>query len=217
MADPFLHEDDELEKVKAWWKENGKSIIYGVALGLAIIIGTNAWKTWKIRQAEQGSSLYEQMLAEQGKNKDAFFQAGETLINQYDNTGYAGLAGLMLAKQAYEDGDVATATEKLEWVINKAKMPSQKNIARIRLASIYMDSGDNKNAAAVLAVSDDEKAGFESYYEELDGDLKVAAGDMAGARAGYSAALKDLSKRSSYQQALKMKLDSVGGGENASE
>lgn len=211
MADPFLHEDDELEKVKAWWKENGKSIIYGVGLGLAIIIGTNAWKTWKIQQAEQGSSLYEQVLVEQGKSKEVFTQAGENLVNQYDSTGYAGLAGLMLARQAYEDGDVATAQEKLEWVMNKAKMPSQKNIARVRLATIYMDSGDNDNAAALLAITDEEKVGFESYYSELEGDLKLAAGDTAGARKDYNAAMKGLAPGSAYEDALKMKLDSVGG------
>jgi len=211
VADPFLHEDDELEKVKAWWKENGKSIIIGVGLGLAIIVGTNAWRSWKIRQAEQGSALYEQMLAQQGGNKEAFTQAAQTLLNQYGSTGYAGLAGLMLAKQAWDDGDKAAAMEKLEWVMNNAKMPSQKNIARIRLATLYLDSGDRDQAASLLSVPAEEKAGFESWYAELGGDLKLAAGDTDGARNDYAAALKDLAPSSGYRDALQMKLDNTGG------
>ncbi len=211
MADPFLHEDDELEKVKAWWKENGKSIIIGVILGLAIIVGTNAWKSWKIRQAEQASVLYEQMLAQQDSNGQAFTQTAETLMNQYGSTGYAGLAGLMLAKQAYDNGDKAAAQEKLEWVMSNAKMSSQKNIARIRLASIYLDSGDREQAAALLAAPAEDKVGFESWFAELEGDLKLAAGDTSGARAGYAAAMNQLSPSSGYRDALQMKLDSVGG------
>jgi len=211
VTDPFLHEDDELEKVKAWWKENGKSIIFGVALGLAIIIGTNAWKSWKIRQAEQASTLYEQMLAEQGGNKDVFIQAGERLIGQYAGTGYAGLAGLMLAKRAYDDGDVAGAVEKLEWVMANANMPSGRTIARIRLAALYIDSGDNDKAAALLAVSNDEKSGFESYFAELEGDIKRASGDEQGARERYTVALKELAQGSPYEKMLQMKRDDVGG------
>lgn len=211
MADPFLHEDDELEKVKAWWKENGKSIIIGVGLGLAIIIGTNAWKSWKIRQAEQGSALYEQMMVQQDSNKEAFTQAAQNLMSQYGSTGYAGLAGLMLAKQAWNDGDKAAAQEKLEWVMNNAKMPSQKNIARIRLATVYLDSGNRDQAASLLAVPAEEKVGFESWYAELAGDLKHAAGDIDGARDDYTTALKDLASSSDYRDALQMKLDNVGG------
>ena len=42
--EPHLAEDEELQKLKTWWKSNGTSIIVGIALGIGAIAGVNGWQ-----------------------------------------------------------------------------------------------------------------------------------------------------------------------------
>ena len=37
----YMNDDDQVEALKKWWKENGKSIIGGVVLGRALVRGRN--------------------------------------------------------------------------------------------------------------------------------------------------------------------------------
>ena len=55
-------EDQQLEELKKWWKENGSSIITGVVLGLAILFGARAWFAWQERTAQQASAVYTVMM-----------------------------------------------------------------------------------------------------------------------------------------------------------
>ena len=36
-------EEEQLEAIKRWWKENGTSLIAGVAIAAAGVFGWNAW------------------------------------------------------------------------------------------------------------------------------------------------------------------------------
>ena len=40
-------EEEQLEVVKRWWKENGTSLIAGAVLAAAGVFGWNAWQTTK--------------------------------------------------------------------------------------------------------------------------------------------------------------------------
>ena len=49
--DANLTDEEKLELLKKWWKENGGSIITGVVLGLALLFGGKAWFAYQDRQA----------------------------------------------------------------------------------------------------------------------------------------------------------------------
>ncbi len=38
-------EEEQVEALKDWWKENGRSLLLGVALALAIVFGWKGWET----------------------------------------------------------------------------------------------------------------------------------------------------------------------------
>ena len=44
-----LAEDEDLARAKAWWKENGSSIIGGVLIGTVVVFG---YKYWQIYQGK---------------------------------------------------------------------------------------------------------------------------------------------------------------------
>ncbi|WP_315982668.1 tetratricopeptide repeat protein [Aliamphritea spongicola] len=55
-------EEEQVEALKKWWQENGKSLVLGVLLAGAIIF---AWKGWQNSQqvkAETAAALYQNLI-----------------------------------------------------------------------------------------------------------------------------------------------------------
>ena len=60
MAD--RSEEEQLDIVKRWWKENGTSLIAGAALAAAGVFGWNAWQNYQQGQSEAASVRYQQLV-----------------------------------------------------------------------------------------------------------------------------------------------------------
>ncbi len=60
--DVYKTEEEQVEAIKKWWQENGKSIIAGVVIGITAIFGWRAYDNHTAVQAEAASTLYEQMI-----------------------------------------------------------------------------------------------------------------------------------------------------------
>ena len=56
-----LQEQEQLEELKAWWKEYGKLVILGVALGALVIAGLQSWRYYRHSQSLAAVALYEQL------------------------------------------------------------------------------------------------------------------------------------------------------------
>ncbi len=202
-------EQDDLDRLKAWWKTYGNSLILGIALGAASLVGLRYWNQYSERRLEAASTLYEQMLQDQyARKNDTARKAGETLLSDYRSTPYAALAGLMLAKLSHDSGDATAARTHLQWTIDHAKSDTVVLAARLRLARLYAVSGENERALSILEVKD--QAGFESEYMELKGDILSALDRKAEARQNYREALQKLSGKSPYASVLTMKLEDLG-------
>lgn len=204
-------EQEELDKLKAWWKNYGNSVVLGVALGAAVLVGFRYWTQHVEAQRQAAAALYDRMFQDfHAKKPGDARQRGESLMSEYASTPYAGMAGLLLARLDFEAGDTGKARERLQWVLNNADDDAVRHAARLRLARIHLDSGDKEAALALLAVKD--RAGFEAEYEELKGDVYVSQGQRDAARAAYREAIKHLPPESSYAPLLNMKLDDLGPG-----
>lgn len=200
-------EQEELEKLKSWWKNYGGSLITGVVLGLAILFGYRYWAEYRQTQREQASVLYEELVTQLRSKKPEASAVGAKLIDEYDGTPYAGMAALLLARQAYEAGDKATARQHLEWVLANADDTPTEHAARLRLARLQFEAGELEAVAALIDVKD--IVGFEPEYYELRGDVALAQGKRAAARSAYDEALKHLPAVSPYRSVLSMKRDDV--------
>ncbi|HLE94305.1 MAG TPA: tetratricopeptide repeat protein [Sulfuricaulis sp.] len=202
-------DQEELEKLKSWWKEYGNSLIFGIALGAAILVGVRYWNQYTEQRLDQASVLYEQLLQEFNlKSKDAARKSGSKLVTEYASTPYAGLAGLILARLDFEAGDKSAARRQLQWVVDHAEDEAVAHAARLRLARLYFGDGEKDAALALLNVNGE--GGFKSEYEELRGDIYLAQGEKNRARAAYREALGSLPPGSPYAQILNTKLDDLG-------
>ena len=57
----YLNDDEQVEALKNWWKENGKAVILGISLGIGSVIGWQGWDRYKISQNENASVIFSVM------------------------------------------------------------------------------------------------------------------------------------------------------------
>lgn len=206
--DPF-QKDDEVEQLKAWWKNYGNALILGVALGASLLAGYSYWRHYQTRQAEAASELYTRMLDSfQQKNTAAAADTGKKILDDYAGTVYAGKAALILARIRFDAADPAGARQHLEWALREAAEETTRQVARLRLARLLFEQGDLGEALRLLEAK--SMNGFESEHEELRGDLLAVEGRKDAARTAYQAAIAHLPKGSPYASILQMKFDDLG-------
>lgn len=209
--DVHASEQEQIEALKKWWKENGSSLIVGVLLGLSALLGAKAWFGYRETQAFNASGLYMQMLAEMD---NAAFEPARKLANEilsnYDDTGYTVPAALALARMAVEEGDTQTARTHLTWVLEHADNDTLRHTARQRLVRLMIDAGDFAGAQAQLAAVDAAGAGVYGYgYSVLRGDLALAQDKPDEARAAYKAALDAAPAQASDGELVRMKYENL--------
>lgn len=203
-------EEEQIEKLKAWWKSYGNALVAGVALGLAILFGGRYWQHQQAENAAQASALYDQLVysVNEKPNNSNISTIGTKLINDYARTPYAGLASLILAKENYDRNEKAIAKKQLAWAIDNAKEDGVRQVARLRLARIQL--ADNNIAGAEELLKDEPIAGFELEYYETKGDVLKKKGDLAGARSAYGKAIAHAGRSGKYLDKLQMKIDDLG-------
>ena len=185
-------EEEQLDALKRWWKENATATIVGFCLGTAIVFGWNFWKEHKQSQAAQASLIYDQLLKAMDEDKkDTAEQLAERIQKQYKATEYASFSGLLLAKLKYQQGDVAAAKQILT-VVAAERNKQLSNIAKIRLVRIMLATGEYEQGLRLINEVDPKSAlSFSANYDELVGDLYVALDRLDEARTSYQNALRN--------------------------
>jgi predicted negative regulator of RcsB-dependent stress response len=207
MAEHFASDDEQVEALKRWWKENGTGILVGIGIGVAGILGWQYWNSYVTGQAEQASLHYD-ALHEALRSEDTAKarEQAEILMDAYESASYATLAALMLARLAVEGGDNAAAAEHLEWVVDRTDQPEIAAIARLRLARVLLAEGKLDEAQGQLSQVDNPS--FVAEAEELKGDIHAARNEPVKARAAYEAA-RVAGGLSGDNRMLQLKLDNL--------
>lgn len=210
-------EEQQVEALKRWWKENGSSLIVGLFVGVSALFGWRYFEEQNNAHAINGSDLYMQVMqnaavqAIDEKTMDIHNQ----LINEYSDTPYAALASLALAKTEYEKDNVDGAVAQLELAVKHANDEITKQIASLRLVSIYLEQKKYDDALVLLNMKHD--AAYDAQYEELKGDVYNASGDLAQARMAYDKAINLQGVAASQWLRLKRQnLGQPGTGESVS-
>jgi len=202
-------DDEQVEKLKAWWKSYGNALVAGVLIGLAVLYGGRYWKQQQLENAAKASALYDQMVySANTKDTKNVTAIGTKIINEYKRTPYAGLAALIIARAKYDQGDKDVAKKQLAWAIDNAREDGVRQVARLRLARIQL--ADNNAAGAEELLKIEPISGYELEYYELQGDVLKKKGDLAGAREAYGKAIAHAASAGKYLNKLQMKIDDLG-------
>lgn len=208
-------EDEELAAIKDWWQRNGKPLVTGGALALAVVFGWQAWQKYQTNQSQGASIVYQQLL-ETALNPSGKPDAGKVaelankLKSDFGGTHYAQYGSLFVAKVAVESGKLDDAAAELKAIVDKPADPTLGELARQRLARV-LAAQDKVDDALKLLEGDATKA-FLASREELKGDLLVQLGRADDAHAAYEKAKAALSDDAAVG-GLQMKLDDLAKGD----
>lgn len=211
----YLTEQEQVELLKSWIKQYALVILAGMGLALLTV---SAWRYWQERQLRimtHASSVYDEMLTVRAQNDaDATVVQAKKLYKHYPQTVYGKLSSLMLARQSVVDKDYQKAERNLQSVIDNSKAASFRQIARIRLARVFIADNKPEQALAVLKKTEDKT--FNGLTEEVRGDAYLAMKDTANARKAYGEALNDLPNAEIARPVLQMKYDNLATTETES-
>ncbi len=182
-------EEQQLEAIKNWWKQNANMIIGGVAIGISAIFGWQYYQDQTIVSQSNASVIYQQVM-NSSQNIDSLSEQ-QGRVNQlqadYANTPYASLAALLLAKQHMAAAEFEKAQQQLEWVVGNATQDEIQYLAQIRLAKLFFSVQQADKALDIL--NKDFPPAFQSMAFELKGDVLLTQGNKPAAQQAYQQAL----------------------------
>lgn len=201
-------DEEQVEKLKKWWQENGRSVIAGIIIGVGGLFGYRYWIDYQNEVAEQASSHFNQMVeALEVNNNDAANEHANALISDYKSTEYATIARLALSRTFVESGDYEKAKDQLQQVVGSVGNEALGYLARNRLAAVQLQMSQPEQALTTLSV--DFPAEFSASVEELKGDIYAQQGKVVEAADAYRKALRG-TPGPANGQFLQQKLDDLG-------
>lgn len=206
-----LDEHEQGELVQRWLRNNGSSLITGIALGLALVFAWQWWQGKGGRHQEEAASqyqVYSQALETKNAGKAKVLQA--QLAAKYADTPYAQLAVLRQAAFLQSSDKTTDAIAVLQGAQATFTRPDMKEILQLRLARLQLLAGKPD-----LALRQLDAIGAKPLYPataaELRGDAAAAQGKRDQARADYEQALTHLDQAAPTRALLELKLIDAGG------
>ncbi|MDP2109576.1 MAG: tetratricopeptide repeat protein [Thiobacillus sp.] len=210
MATYDLDEQERLDELKAWWKRWGNLVMVGLAVAVAAAAGWRYWQNQVVTQSLEAATVYEKLTQSlEANDVKAARDAGAMLIDQYKGTAYAPRAALLLARLNVGAKDLKSAQAQLEWAVANSKEPAVKDLARLRLGGVQLDQ--KQYDAAMKTLSATHSDAFAFRFHDLKGDVLLAQGKPAEARAAYQAAFGKMAADNAYRNIVELKLDALGG------
>jgi len=203
------HEQEQLDALKAWWKDNRKWLISALAIVLVAYAAYSSWKGYQRKQAAEASTLYAEVLKQVASNDPKRINDAVTaLVEKYSNTAYAPRAQLLAVQTNMQVKDLARAKSQLEWVIAHASEAGLQDTARLKLSSILLDEKNYTEAMRLLDATHPEA--FVGLFADLKGDVLAAQGKIEEARTAYKLAFEKMDSKSAYRNLIQLKLDGLG-------
>ncbi|MCI1709763.1 MAG: tetratricopeptide repeat protein [Chiayiivirga sp.] len=213
MALELMDEHERGETVRAWLRQNGGSIVTGIAVGLALIFGWQWYQRSKVEHRVTAATQYQALTdAVEGKDVESVASLGDELAKNYADTPYAALAALQLAEVKFAAGDLAAAATALEQAGKLSQDPALTSLASVRLARVMLAQGQGEAALKLIEpMAKDSKSAYAGLLSELRGDTLKSLGRDEEAKQAYQAALTALDSGAPNRRIVEMKLTDLGG------
>lgn len=203
-----LEEQEQLDALKAWWKQHGDKITLLITVALVGFSAYQGWKYYQHKQSMGASARFEALTQLDIKDIKQVRGVSAEIIEKYSGTPYAARAALMAARANYENGDAKSAHAQVEWALANSKEDAVKAVALLQLAAFQIE--DKKYDDALKTLSDKHDPAFDGLVSDLKGDILVAQGKVADAKKAYADALSKLDEKGRFHKLTEQKLDALG-------
>ena len=200
-----IEEEQEINQLKDWWKENGKTIIVAFILGVGGMFGWRYWQAHQAEQIAQASAQYDALIYSAQQDEQAKKANIEQFVQANSKTAYAVFALLDEAKKATEKQDFVAAEVNLNQALTQSQDEVLTSIVALRLSAVQFQLGQLDNALTTLNQVKGES--FNARKAILTGDIQVAKGDKVAAKNNFEQAQQSGSQLE--QQMAKMKLNNL--------
>lgn len=200
-----IEEEQEINQLKDWWKENGKTIIVAFILGVGGMFGWRYWQAHQAEQIAQASAQYDALIYSAQQDEQAKKANIEQFVQANSKTAYAVFALLDETKKATEKQDFAAAEANLNQALTQSQDEVLTSIVALRLSAVQFQLGQLDNALTTLNQVKGES--FNARKAILTGDIQVAKGDKVAAKNSFEQAQQSGSQLE--QQMAKMKLNNL--------
>ena len=102
-----LHNEEQVERLREWWKQYGKAVIAGVVMAIIAAVAVQSWRVNQREHRDAASAEYSQMLSLLDSDPKQAMGVAERLAGDYDDTVYASLAALLHARLSADPDVVA--------------------------------------------------------------------------------------------------------------
>jgi predicted negative regulator of RcsB-dependent stress response len=209
-VESYRTEEEQVEALRKWWDENGRSTLAAVALALGVGFGWQQWQTYSLEQQQDASARYDAMLeaaqlAEDDAGVATLRHLATEIKTDYPGSSYAVFAAMHLARLAIEDGELDSAEAELRWVLTKNPAEEIRPVAELRLARVMAAQGDAAGALKIIESSD--AGSYAPAYAETRGDILLAMGEPGRASDAYQEAVAlTAASGSGASESLQLKL-----------
>lgn len=199
--DQFATEEQQVEAIKRFWKENGVAIIAGGVIGVGCLGGWRYYTDSQIASKETASANY-QVAVETATSSENVDELSD-FVEQTSESGYKVISQFVLAKQYVEKDKLTAAADVLQNIIVAEKDSPLAAVAALRLATVQMQQGQYDSVLSTLGNVTQES--FAAQKSSLKGDALAALARNEEAKEAYAEALK----QTPDNKQVKMKLDNL--------
>ena len=199
----YESDEEQIEALKRWWKENGGSLLTGTVIVLVVLFGSRQWEGAQLAKAEEASDLYENLIplvADFQTNglDDSGIATLEVFYNQLRNdhtdTIYTRYGAMLMASVYVAQENYDQASAELNWILDNPELgflqKAEEELflsARLRLARVMLAQGQAQQALDLIIAVEPLELG--ASYAEVQGDAYLQLGQIEQARSAYERAI----------------------------
>jgi predicted negative regulator of RcsB-dependent stress response len=204
-----LEEQEQLDDLKAFWKQYGNLISWVLVLALGGFAAWNGWNYYLRDQGAKAGALYDEIdraaLALDSERATRIFA---DMRERYPRAVFTQQAGLIAARVAAEKGQYDAARASLGWVAESGGETEYRAVARLRLAGLLLDLKRYDEALKQLDGIDGDA--FAALAADRRGDIFLAEGKSEDAKAAYQKAWAAMDPKVDYRRLIEAKLNLLG-------
>ncbi len=204
MSKQYSEEEDRLI---AWFKENIKSIFYGVTIGLSLVLGFQYYENSTSNMQHELSLEYQNAIEQfKDRNFEQVLTLSEKFRKDYPSNIYTGMIGLYEAKIHHDAKKYNESLNALDFIINNNKSEEVIIIAQLRYARLLVLMDEQETAKTfIMSIS-----GYKDnpLMIEILGDIEYFDNNIQDAKKLYESSLtKDLTPNK--RKIIENKLNSI--------
>lgn len=203
-----LEEQEQIDQLKHFWNRYGNAITWLLIVVLGAFAAWNGWNYWQRKQGAEASVMYDEV--ERAAKAGDLAKLDRTLADvkdRYGSTTFAHQAALLAARTYHEQKQADKAKDALAWVVDKGD-EGLRSVARLRLAGLLIDAKAYDPALQQLEGKFSPE--FAALAADRRGDVYLAQGKPAQAKAEYQKAYAGLDAQVEYRMLVEVKLNALG-------